>query len=414
MSRTEARRIRPAGPVGASAHRSKDSASTPERAVAEWWNALEHWGSRRDWLGADPYEGLNARYSRALSLGGRPLARRLLIQAVKTSPIDLRPALRIRPRYNAKASALIASGYARAGSRPEHSDALEGLLQRMSALDLEPGADESAWGYHFDFQSRVFFYPRTAPNTVATTFVMHALLDAWDATGQEHWLTLARRAARFLIRRMLVTRTGTGTYFRYVVGHDDLIHNANGLALSVVLRTAQASDEPLPDGAMAALDCLLKAQRPDGSWPYGRAEALSWIDHYHTGYVLESLEYARRAGAPCAPALSQGLEFYDGHLFCEDGLTPRWTTERDLPLDTHCIAQAIETHAAMAAWRPDSRERAVAIARNGVGLAGLPDGSYVFERRRWWTSRVPMVRWTNGPMFRALGSLLRVLRRAEG
>jgi hypothetical protein len=33
------------------------------------------------------------------------------------------------------------------------------------------------------------------------------------------------------------------------------------------------------------------------------------------------------------------------------------------------------------------------------------DGHVAFQERRWWTSRVPYVRWTTAPAFRALARL---------
>jgi hypothetical protein len=281
-------------------------------------------------------------------------------------------------------------------------------------MSVVEGPEEAAWGYHFDFQSRVFFYPRSAPNTIATSFVIHGLVDAWEATGADRWLRVARRGVAFLLRRMLVEGGRQSAYFRYVVGHDDLIHNASALAASAVLRVCDAAGEPAPPAAAQALELLLRSQRHDGSWPYGERAGLEWVDSYHTGYVLEGLEYARRAGADCEEALARGIEFYDRELFRPDGLTPRFTTERELPLDTHCIAQAIDTHAAVAGWRPDSLDRAVEIARHAVETARKPDGSFIFERRRLWTNKIAFIRWTNGPMFRALGSLLRALSRVGG
>src|SRR5688500_7504337 len=148
---------------------------------------LEAWGRGRDWLGWDPYEGLNARAAAALTLGGRALPRRLLIQAVKRSPVNLRPVLGIRPQHNAKAVALVASGYSHLGA-----DVADEWLERLLALDLRPSPSHSAWGYHFPFQSRVFFYPRLAPNTIATSFAAHALLDRFERVGEQRWLDAAQ------------------------------------------------------------------------------------------------------------------------------------------------------------------------------------------------------------------------------
>ena len=55
------------------------------------------WGEAREWAGYDPYDALNSPLSDVLSLR-TALGRRFLTQAVKLSPINLRPPLLIRPR----------------------------------------------------------------------------------------------------------------------------------------------------------------------------------------------------------------------------------------------------------------------------------------------------------------------------
>ena len=80
--------------------------------IGEATASIRAWGEARDWRGFDPYDALNSPAAGLLALGP-PLGRRLFTQAVKLSPLNLRPALGIRPAWNAKALGLVASGYAR-------------------------------------------------------------------------------------------------------------------------------------------------------------------------------------------------------------------------------------------------------------------------------------------------------------
>ena len=75
-----------------------------EEAVAR----LRAWGEARDWKGYDPYDALNSPAAPVLALGTR-LGRRLLMQTVKLSPLNLRPPLGIRPAWNAMALGLVSS-----------------------------------------------------------------------------------------------------------------------------------------------------------------------------------------------------------------------------------------------------------------------------------------------------------------
>src|SRR6266516_910004 len=82
--------------LGAGSHLRDAIVTSVEDAVA----AIRRWGEAHDWRGYDPYDALNSPISPFLTLG-TGLGRRVLTQAVKRSPVNLRPLLWIRPTWNA-------------------------------------------------------------------------------------------------------------------------------------------------------------------------------------------------------------------------------------------------------------------------------------------------------------------------
>ena len=348
------------------------------------------WGEARDWRGYDPYDGLNSPLARIVPTR---TGRRLLTQAVKVSPVNLRPLLRIEPDWNPKAVALVASGYARLGEREQAARWLDWLVANSSAGDRDA---ELAWGYHFPVETRFFAYPRHAPNTIATSFAAQALLDGLELLAEERWNGAVCAVARWLERTMLADGS-SGPFFRYVPGKDEVIHNANALACAVLARAARLlRDERLLEPARAALPTTLRAQREDGSWPYAEG-AEAWADNFHTGYVLESLVPFAEAREP----LERGLGYWQSAFFLCDG-TPKYFPDRLYPIDAHCYTQAVETW--LAVGRRDRVERS---ARVLIEHMLDPLGYVHFQRRRFWTSRVPLVRWTTAPAFRALAGVVR-------
>ena len=293
-------------------------------SAADAFARLERWGWQRDWRGSDPYEALNATRL-AGPLQRSVLGRRLLTHAVKRSPLDLRPLLGIRPERSAAVAALTASAYAIQRILPEEETAakLEAMLDTLHAARLE-GHTGACWGYPFDVQTRVFFYPRGAPNTIATAFAGFALLDAHARTGRADLLELAEAAARFFVENVPQTEADHGAYFGYLVGDRTPIHNANMLVAALLARVAaETGSQDLRNRAQAAVDYTVAHQRPDGSWPYGELAHLDWIDNFHTAYVLESLDACRRSGLErCGDALAAGLDYYATALFLPDG-TPK-------------------------------------------------------------------------------------------
>jgi hypothetical protein len=363
---------------------------------------IRAWGEARDWRGYDPYDGLNSPAASVLTLG-TPLGRRVLTQAVKLSPVNMRPVLRIRPDWNAKALGLVASGYARLWAAHDDPEARAHAERWLAWLvNHHSGEDRNlAWGYPFPVQTRFFAYERGTPNTIATSFVAHALLDGVELLGDQRWAEPALGSARFLVSRMLA-----GGCFRYLPGDNELVHNANALACGVLARTARVlGATSLLEPAREALAPTLEAQREDGSWPYAEGARGAWVDNFHTAYVLESLAHAEHLDTDIRTRLARGIDYWEKALFLADG-TPKYAPERKYPIDSHCYASAIDAWLAFIGVRPEGIERAERLACLLVDTMLDPEGFVYFQRRRLWTNRVPFVRWTAAPSFRALAGLL--------
>lgn len=246
------------------------TASARERAaLTDALCRLEAWGRDRAWRGSDPYEGLNATRL-AGPLKRSVLGRRALTQLVKRSPLDLRPLLGISSGTSAAALAQIASGYA-LGAVPGEEGRLR-LRQTLDALEALRcgGYAEPCWGYHFDVQTRVFFYPRSSPNTIATAFAGLALTDAYEALHDSRLLALATGSGEFFLRHVPQTEDGDGAFFGYLAGDRTPIHNANTLVCALLARLAQKTGrDDMRLAAEAGLRWTVGRQRADGSWPYG-------------------------------------------------------------------------------------------------------------------------------------------------
>jgi hypothetical protein len=382
-------------------HQAADVQERLEHAV----EGVRNWGESRDWRGYDPYDGLNSPLAPVLTLG-TSLGRRLLTQVVKRSPLNLRPVLAVRPGWNAKALAIVGSAYARLTAAGDTS-AREAAIRWIRMLaDDGPG-----WGYHFDVQTRFFRYTSGTPNTIASSFVAQTFLDGYELLGDDRSGEEALGAARFLVDRMRAIGK-SGPYFRYLEREDEVVHNANFLACAVLARTARCLHvSELAEVAAEAAASSLRAQRDDGSWPYAAGEGRDWVDNFHTGYVLESLAECEAVALGVSDQLTRGLDYWERELFLADG-TPKYYSDRTLPLDAHNYAQAIETWLAVADRRPGALASAERTADLLIAGFLASDGHVRFQRGRVLTNSVPFVRWTTAPTFRAFARL--VLARAKG
>jgi hypothetical protein len=372
---------------------------------------LERWGTARDWRGTDPYEGLNA-WRPALMMR-RPLSRRLLMQAVKRSPVDLRPALGIPRRDNAVAMAQLVSAYSRAAFlAPDVASArMQGALERLLAL-RRPEFAEPCWSYHFDVETRAFFYAKTMPNTIATAFAGHALLDVHAREDRPEALALAGGVADFFCEQIGQTPGSGGAYFGYFIGDTSPIHNANMLACGFLARLATATGRTDLDARIrAGVGHALAHQRDDGAWRYAEKPGMGWVDGFHTGYMADALRH-------CAEALDEplwwdrldlALRYYASELVLADG-TAKYYDGEAYPLDIQSNAQAIRTFALAATRDPEWLGTAWRVLDRTLDTMRRSDGAFLFQRRRLWANPTPHIRWAQAPMLEAM-TLLDSVRR---
>ncbi len=378
--------------------------------------SLDNWAWARDWRGSDPYDGLNTR--RLLTpLKRHRRGRQVLMQLVKRSPLNLRPLLGIAPEPDSAALAWALSAYSVVDFRePEEQERRrEKLFERLASMRL-PGWQEPCWGYHYDMQSRVFFYPSTDPNGIATTYVGGALLDLHARTGNQRALELAEGVGRFLVRHVPLTEDPPGAYFGYLVGDRSPIHNSNLHACALLARVAAlTSRQEWRSMAERGVEWTIGRQRPDGSWPYGERPNLGWVDGYHTGYVLDSLRFCLDAGLDggVQEAWLRGLAYYRRNMFLEDG-TPRYFSHNTFPVDLQSVAQALQTFSIASAYDPSCLEDARRVFDYARRAMRRADDAYFFQRRRLWVNRVAHLRGGNADMILGLARLLRAELDAEG
>ena len=148
--------------------------------------------------------------------------------------------------------------------------------------------------------------------------------------------------------------------------------------------------------------------RDDGLWPYGELPNFGWVDNFHTAYTLEGLAHVSSVFGIGAEALARGASAWRERFVEPDGWT-RYYPDRRFPLEAHCCASAIDLVLTLEpkGAEPDWGDLA-AVDRRHRDSRALDAG-----RRTGSPSDAPpgglngreFMRWTNAPMFRALGRL---------
>jgi hypothetical protein len=169
------------------------------------------------------------------------------------------------------------------------------------------------------------------------------------------------------------------------------------------------------------LNFVLQNQNPDGSWFYAVDGVRDFIDHYHTCFVMKALAkvHTLTGHAASLEALSKGVNYYLENLFSEDGLpkpfskAPRLTVyKRELYDWAECINLCL-----LLRDRFPELETTLETVVKGILKDWIkPDGSFRSRRLHLGWDNVPMHRWGQSQMFRALAFYLREFggRRTEG
>lgn len=362
------------------------------------YDQLLAWCRAHDFAGHDPFDALNSRIFQATPLANSRNARFIWTQLVKRSPIDLRGVSRVPPQRNAKGIALFALGHL---ERPARD-----LLANLIELKLD-GYSGAAWGYNFDWQSRNFFAPRGTPAIVPTAFAARAFIEAAD---EDRYLKIARNTCDFILRDLpRPVDTKDEICFSYTPNSSTQIFNASLLAAEVLASVGKRTgEEELCEVAVRAARFVVNHQRDDGSWSYGTEPTQSWIDNFHTAYILFSLKRiidACPAAAEFQSSLVSGYQYWKSHFFLAEGW-PKYYHDDPYPADAHAAASAIVTLIECRDLDETALKMAQDVARWTIKNLRDERGFFYYQRRRFYTIRKPYMRWTQAWMLYALARLL--------
>jgi polysaccharide biosynthesis protein VpsJ len=377
-------------------------------AVDESIRRLSHWLEEHDYRGYDTFDGLNARFVRPLTFNS-VLLRTVLLQGVRRFPLNLRPLFGVSPERSTKGTGFLARGFIRlnkATGEPRWNEKAKAALQWLIE-HRSPGYSGACWGNHFDYQSRTFFLPKGVPTVVWTSLIGHAFLDGWEHFHEAAYLDIAVSACEHITHDLAAIASGDATCISYIPGKDVMVHNANTLGASLLVRVHAASgNEEYRRLACQAMTYTANCQRRDGSWYYGEKENLHWVDNFHTAYVLDCFHHYRQHGDDrFNDTMMRGYRYWKEKFFLSDG-TPKYYHSKTLPIDIQCSSQAIDTLVLFRNEDSDSLTLALKVAE--WTIAHMQDHSGYFYYRRYSSllvNKTPTLHWGQATMLCALAGL---------
>jgi hypothetical protein len=382
-----------------------------DREVKRSLDLVQQWVEDHEYRGYEPFDGLSS-WARSLTFGNQ-LAERILQQTIRQSPFNIRPLFGIRPQDSTKGRGYMAWGYLTLYEMSPEAAYLEKAVACLKWLDQHKVQrfKHHSWSNHFDFVSRSGGYTKDDPIIVWTSLIGHAYLLAFKITRDQWFLDIAESACRWILELPRET-TARGNCVSYLAHVQSSIHNANMLGASLLARTAMYNgNEEFFQVARSAMEYSCLRQLPDGAWRYAEAPNNQWIDNFHTGYNLNSLDcYIKASGDnEFLPNIEKGLAYYKAHFF-EDSGRPKYYHTRTYPVDIQCVAQSIETLTLFADRDPECLKLAEKVTTWAIGTMQDKKGYFYYRQYPLLMAKTPMLHWGQATMFKALADLLVCLR----
>jgi hypothetical protein len=361
--------------------------------------------------GYDPYDALMSPAFRLPGLRSSRILRLRAQQVLRRSPVNLRPLLGIRKGYNPVTLALVLEAYAYlAQAEPQRASELQErgaeCVRELRRL-RSPGYHGDCWGYDFDWEGRYARIPAGFPTIVATGLVTNALFVAHELLGLDEGLELCAGAMQFVLNDLHRTEAADGTFcWSYSPSDRQQVLNATmkGARLCAQVYAATGDVSGL-ESARQTTKYVVAHQRHDGAWPYAVGDARTWVDNFHTGYVLDALDtYGRLADdSTFDSAKKQGWSYYRANFFVDDRI-PKYYDNQLYPIDATACAQSLLT-----LCRFGDVETAQRVANWAVAKMQCPDGHFAYQLRQRIKITTPYMRWASAYMYAGLSRLAQAL-----
>jgi hypothetical protein len=314
------------------------------------------------------------------------------------------------------ADAHYAMGFAFLYDATGDSSQLENAVHFLTELKRSRCRDfkEYCWGYPFNWVTRNGVIGAQTPLITTTPYVYEAFLQVFKLDPREEWKlileSIARHAAADIKDFRTSEKASSSSYTPFDAG--GVVNAAAYRAFLLTSASKVFCNEYYWRTAERNLNFVLENQNPDGSWFYAMDGVRDFVDHYHTCFVMKAIAkiYRLTGYEPCKDALSKGIKYYLENLFSEEALpkpfskAPRLTVyKRELYDYAECINLCLLLRNRFPALDRTLEKVVTHILKTWVKR----DGAFRSRKLHLGWDNVPMHRWGQSQMFRALAFYLR-------
>lgn len=281
-----------------------------------------------------------------------------------------------------------------------------------------PGFERYGWGYPFNWVTRGGTVPAHTPLITSTPYAYEAYDLLHQIDGDEKWLEIMHSIAEHArqdIRDFPTSPSASSCGYSPVEEVGGVVNASAYRAFLLTSASVTFRSDPYWKIAERNLNFVLDSQNEDGSWYYATDGVRSFIDHFHTCFVLKALAKIEKMTGHnrCGTALEKGVRFYAAHLFDSQGRpapffrAPRLTVYKQ---ELYDYAECINLCVLLRKRSPVLDNRLEVALQSLFSQWQKADGSFRSRKLMLGWDNVPMHRWGQSQMFRSLCFLFHVQR----
>lgn len=361
--------------------------------------------------GWDPYDYLNSWFP--FHWFGK-IVQAVAVQAGKLIPVNLRPLLGIEKEEIPKGLGLLLSTFClmyKQYEEQKYLDVAKYLLERLIATRSEN--PYFCWGCNFVWANPKHAHQKYYPSLVVTSFVGFGIYDYYKITGDNRAKEILLSISTYIHKELLWTKTDAGLCISYTKHDTSLCYNASILGAAMLARVYSLTKEDhLLDEIKKLMSFVISHQHEDGHWNYAldpeTGKEYSQVD-FHQGFILcaldDILSLCSINSIESKNAIVKGLDYYRRVQFKENGIS-LWRIPKEYPVEIHNQSQGIITFARLSSY--DARYMAFSntIASWTIHHMKSKKGFFYYRKYKWYTIKIPYMRWSQAWMMLALSILM--------
>ena len=277
-----------------------------------------------------------------------------------------------------------------------------------------PSYAEYCWGYPFDWVTRNGVIKAGTPLITTTPYAFEAFLQVQELQPKAERKKIIESIVRHTCTDIQDFETSATARTSAYTPHDQggVVNASAYRAFTLTSAAKFLGDDALLVTAAPNINFVLESQNADGSWPYAKDGVRDFVDHFHTCFVMKALAkiYLLNGDQRIRAALAKGVDYYLNHLFGEDGMPRPFSKAPRLTVYKCELYDCAECINLCLLLRKDFPPLEITLATVVAGVLKdwvKPDGSFRSRKLILGWDNVPMHRWAQSQMFRALAFYLR-------